>query len=29
MTDTYDFDLIVIGAGTGGNGVAPMTAQAG
>ena len=26
MTDTYDYDLIVIGAGTGGNGVARMTA---
>ncbi|MBU1383956.1 MAG: NAD(P)/FAD-dependent oxidoreductase, partial [Alphaproteobacteria bacterium] len=29
MTDTYDYDLIVIGAGTGGNGVARMTAAAG
>lgn len=29
MTDTYDFDLIVIGAGTGGNGVARMAAAAG
>lgn len=29
MTDAYDYDLIVIGAGTGGNGVARMTAAAG
>lgn len=29
MTDTFDYDLIVIGAGTGGNGVARMTAAAG
>lgn len=29
MTDVYDYDLIVIGAGTGGNGVARMTAAAG
>lgn len=29
MADTYDYDLIVIGAGTGGNGVARMTAAAG
>ena len=29
MTNAYDFDLIVIGAGTGGNGVARMTAAAG
>jgi glutathione reductase (NADPH) len=29
MSDAYDFDLIVIGAGTGGNGVARMTTAAG
>lgn len=29
MTDTYDYDLIVIGAGTGGNGVARMAAAVG
>lgn len=29
MTDKYDYDLIVIGAGTGGNGVARMAAAAG
>ncbi|MCA8867362.1 MAG: NAD(P)/FAD-dependent oxidoreductase [Rhodobacteraceae bacterium] len=29
MTDAYDYDLIVIGAGTGGNGVARMAAAAG
>ncbi len=29
MTDVFDYDLIVIGAGTGGNGVARMTAAAG
>lgn len=29
MTDSYDYDLIVIGAGTGGNGVARMAAAAG
>ncbi len=29
MTNAYDYDLIVIGAGTGGNGVARMTAAAG
>lgn len=29
LTDAHDFDLIVIGAGTGGNGVARMTAAAG
>lgn len=29
MTDAYDFDLIVVGAGTGGSGVARMTAEAG
>jgi len=29
MSDAYDYDLIVIGAGTGGNGVARMTAAAG
>ncbi len=29
MTDAYDYDLIVIGAGTGGSGVARMTAAAG
>ena len=29
MTDAYDYDLIVIGAGTGGNGAARMTAAAG
>lgn len=29
MTGTHDYDLIVIGAGTGGNGVARMTASAG
>tara|TARA_Y100001963_G_scaffold93850_1_gene129318 strand:+ start:246 stop:428 length:183 start_codon:yes stop_codon:yes gene_type:complete len=28
MTEHKDFQLIVIGAGTGGNGVAPMTAAA-
>jgi glutathione reductase (NADPH) len=29
MSDAYDYDLIVIGAGTGGNGVARMTTAAG
>ena len=29
MSDAYDYDLIVIGAGTGGNGVARMAAAAG
>ncbi|MEI4263482.1 dihydrolipoyl dehydrogenase family protein [Roseovarius sp. D0-M9] len=29
MSDAFDYDLIVIGAGTGGNGVARMTAAAG
>lgn len=29
MSEEYDYDLIVIGAGTGGNGVARMTAAAG
>ncbi len=29
MTDAYDYDLLVIGAGTGGNGVARMAAMAG
>ena len=29
MSDAFDYDLIVIGAGTGGNGVARMAAAAG